>query len=75
MRVRLTPDLVANVLGVLGLVCVVVAIGGLTGTWWWSLGAAGLVLVGLSYSVHTHAQVPTAVVAHGGPVRAVKDAA
>lgn len=53
VRLRLTPDLAANVLGVAGLVCVVVAIGGLTGTWWWSLAATGLTLVGLSYSAHT----------------------
>lgn len=54
--VRLTPELAANVLGVVGLVCMVVAVGGLTGTWWWPLGAAGLVMVGLSYSAHTRVQ-------------------
>lgn len=49
---RMTPELAADLLGVVGLVVVVLAIGGLTGTWWWSLGAAGLVMVGLSYSAH-----------------------
>ncbi|MFJ8818200.1 hypothetical protein [Amycolatopsis thermoflava] len=39
--------LLANLLGVLGLVAVVVAVGGLAG-WWWAVLAGGLVGVGLS---------------------------
>lgn len=39
--------LVANLLGVLGLIGVVVAIGGLAG-WWWALLAGGVFAVGLA---------------------------
>ncbi|MBA2897385.1 hypothetical protein [Nonomuraea soli] len=53
MRVRLTPAAIGDLIGATGLVCLVIAAGALLGSWWWSLAALGLVLVGISYSVHT----------------------
>lgn len=46
--------LVANLLGVLGLLCITLAVGGLTGNWWWSALAGGVVLVALSIVAATH---------------------
>lgn len=45
----------SNLLGLVGLVAVVVSVGGLTGNWWWSMLAAGVVSVGLSYIAHMNA--------------------
>jgi hypothetical protein len=45
----------SNLLGLAGLVAAVVAVGGLTGNWWWSLLAAGVVSVALSYIAHMNA--------------------
>jgi thiamine monophosphate synthase len=45
----------SNLLGLAGLIAAVVAIGGLTGNWWWSLLAAGVVSVALSYIAHMNA--------------------
>lgn len=39
---------VSNLLGLVGLVAVAVAVGGLTGTWWWSVLVAGVFAVGLA---------------------------
>lgn len=52
---RLTPELVATVLGAVGLLCVVVAVGLLTSGPWALLLSGGL-LVAVAYSVHTHAE-------------------
>ena len=52
---RLPRGLGANLVGLLGLVAAVLAIGGLTGNWWWSVLAGGLVAVVLSYVAQTHA--------------------
>jgi hypothetical protein len=49
--------LASNLAGLLGLLAAVLAIGGLTGNWWWSVLAGGLVLVGLSYVAQTHLAV------------------
>jgi hypothetical protein len=38
----------SNLLGLFGLVAVIVALGGLTHNWWWSLFGAGAVAVGLA---------------------------
>lgn len=54
---RLPRGLGANLAGLLGLVAVALAIGGLTGNWWWSLLLGGLFAVGLSYVAQTHAAV------------------
>ncbi len=45
----------ANLLGLLGLVQMILAIGALAGNWWWSVLVGGLVSVGLSYVAQTHA--------------------
>ncbi|MCW2768461.1 MAG: hypothetical protein JWO11_4420 [Nocardioides sp.] len=52
---RLPRGLGANLAGLLGLVAVALAIGGLTGNWWWSALLGGLFAVGLSYVAQTHA--------------------
>lgn len=51
---RLPSGLLANLFGLVGLVAVVVAVGGLTGNWWWSLLLGGVFAVGLSYVASTH---------------------
>lgn len=45
----------SNLLGLAGLITLVVAVGGLTGNWWWSVLAAGASAVGLSYIAHVNA--------------------
>jgi hypothetical protein len=51
----LPSGLLSNLLGLLGLVAVVVAVGGLTHNWWWSLLTAGLVATALSYIAQLNA--------------------
>lgn len=46
---RLSAGLVSNLVGLLGLIAVAVAIGGLTGNWWWSALTGGVMAVGLAY--------------------------
>ena len=48
--------LVSNVVGLVGLVAVVLAVGGLTGNWWWSVLAGGAAAVGLAWVAATNAQ-------------------
>lgn len=52
---RPPPELIATALGVVGLLCVVIAVGLLT-SGPVALLLAGLLLVGVAYSVHTHAE-------------------
>ena len=52
---RLPSGFAANLVGMLGLIAAVLAVGGLTGNWWWSVLVGGLVAVGLSYVAQTHA--------------------
>jgi hypothetical protein len=54
---RLPRGLIANLAGLLGLLGAVLAIGGLTGNWWWSVLAGGLVSVVLAYIAQTHLAV------------------
>lgn len=71
---RLPRGLVANLVGLLGLLGVVLAVGGLTGNWWWSVLAGGLVAVGLSYVAQMHAAAEDASAeaeAVGSKLRAV----
>lgn len=46
---RPTLGAVSNLVGLAGLVAVAVAIGGLTGIWWWALLVAGVELVAVAY--------------------------
>ena len=46
---RVTLGAVSNLVGVLGLVAIAVAVGGLTGNWWWSVLAGVVFSVGLAY--------------------------
>lgn len=60
--------LAANLIGLLGLLAAVLAIGGLAGAWW-GLLAGGLVSVGLSYIAQTHAVTAAAPQAAPTPLR------
>ena len=44
----LPAGLLSNLLGLAGLLAAVVAVGGITGNWWWSVLVGGLAAVGLS---------------------------
>jgi hypothetical protein len=57
---RVPSGMVGNLLGLFGLVAVALAIGGLTGSWWWSLLVGGAFAVGLSYIAQTHAEAAPA---------------
>lgn len=46
---RLPHGLAMNLLGLAGLVAMVLAVGGLTGNWWWSVLAGGFVAFGLAF--------------------------
>lgn len=46
---RITLGTVSNLIGLAGLAAVAVAIGGLTGIWWWALLVAGVELVAVAY--------------------------
>lgn len=73
---RLPRGLVANLVGLLGLVGVVLAVGGLTGNWWWSVLLGGVFAVALSYVAQTHAaaEEPPAEKPSLRPVAAAKSA-
>jgi hypothetical protein len=61
LRVRvpaLPPGLGANLLGLAGLVGIAVAIGALTGSWWWSVLAGSVFAVGLSWLAGVAEPVP-----------------
>jgi hypothetical protein len=70
---RVPPGLAANLLGLAGLVAFALAVGGLTGDWWWSVLVGGVFAVGLSYVAQTQAaaQAAPAEVVAAGPLRAV----
>lgn len=53
---RISLGAVSNLVGLLGLVAIAVAIGGLTGNWWWSVLVGGVFAVGLAYLAGTHAE-------------------
>jgi amino acid transporter len=53
---RVTLGAVSNVVGVLGLVAIAVAVGGLTGNWWWTALVAGVFAVGLAYLAGVQAE-------------------
>jgi peptidoglycan/LPS O-acetylase OafA/YrhL len=47
---RFSAGALSNLVGVLGLVAVALAVGGLTGNWWWSVLVGGVFAVGLAYA-------------------------
>lgn len=53
---RIPSGGLANLVGLLGLLGVVLAVGGLTGNWWWSLLAGGMVATALAYVAQTHVE-------------------
>lgn len=65
---RIPAGLIANLVGLAGLVAVAAAVGGLTGVWWWSLLIGGVFAVGLAY-VASAAEQPARTVetAEGRP--------
>lgn len=59
----------SNLLGLAGLAAVIVAVGGLSGNWWWSLLAAGATAVGMAVLAQlNHSAVAQAVDAPTQPI-------
>jgi hypothetical protein len=54
---RITAGLASNLLGIVGLVLMVCAVGGLAGLWWAVL-TAGITGVGLSYLISAQQPLP-----------------
>jgi hypothetical protein len=69
---RVPSGLLANLLGLVGLVGVALAVGGLSGSWWWSILVGGVFAVGLSYVAQTQAAAAPAENAPAVPLRAVE---
>jgi hypothetical protein len=66
---RVPAGLIANLLGLAGLVAFALAVGGLAGNWWWSALVGGVFAVGLSYVAQT--QAASEVAAPAEPIRAI----
>lgn len=60
---RVPAGLIGNLVGLLGLIAVAVAVGGLTGNWWWAVLTGGLSAVLLSYVAGANAEAAPVVVA------------
>ncbi|AYF31097.1 hypothetical protein CSH63_33075 [Micromonospora tulbaghiae] len=60
------PMLVSNLLGLAGLLGLVVSVGALAGSWWWSVLVGSLLAVGLAWVAHTYAQAAAAKATAGG---------
>lgn len=69
-----SSELLANLLGVVGLLGVAVAVGGLTGNWWWTLGVASAFAVFLSVVATTKAETAEEVPSTTQAVAAVGSA-
>lgn len=59
---RVPAGLIGNLVGLFGLIAVAVAVGGLTGNWWWAVLTGGLSAVVLSYVAGAHTEVTASVV-------------
>lgn len=57
---RISLGAVSNLVGLLGLIAIAIAVGGLTGNWWWSLLAGGTVGVVVAYLAGLTAQADAA---------------
>jgi hypothetical protein len=68
---RIPSGLFANLIGLAGLVAVVLAVDGLTGNWWWSVLAGGVVAVGLAYIAQTQAAAEASTAEPAKPALAV----
>lgn len=70
LRIRVPQPpagLLGNLLGLAGLIAVAVAVGGLTGNWWWSALTGGVFAVALSWIAATHADAVPAPVEQPRP--------
>jgi len=54
---RIDSGLAGNLIGLLGLVLIVLAVGGLTNNWWWSALTAGLSAVFIAYLMNLSQRV------------------
>lgn len=74
---RLPAGLAANLVGLLGLLGVALAVGGLTRNWWWTVLVGGVFAVGLAalaQNAAVPAAAPGALDAPTQELRAVKSA-
>lgn len=72
---RVPSGAFGNLLGLAGLIAFAVAVGGLTGNWWWSALVGGVFAVALSWVASTHAEAAQAEpVARPRPVAVAKSA-
>jgi len=61
----ISTGLVSNLIGLLGLVLIVVAVGGLTNDWWWSILTAGTFSVGIAVMLGLEANTETTKIPGG----------
>lgn len=60
-----------NLLGLLGLIAVTLAVGGLAGNWWWSVLTGGILAVGLAALAQRAEGVQDASAEQSEPMRPV----
>jgi hypothetical protein len=66
---RMPSGLLPNLIGLIGLIAVALAAGGLTGNYWWSVLVGGVFAIGVAYVVSTQNEEATAP----APVRAIEN--
>lgn len=67
----LPAGLGSNLLGLVGLIAVVVAIGGLTRNWWWSLAVGGVFAVALAVLAQHNAPAREALDGRDAPTQPI----